>query len=145
MSAQIDFQAHGRYHFSLLTLDDDRLQEELLESKAEVEQLTNQSCDHFSFPYGDYSDREIEAVRRCGYRTARTTEPGWNDQSSDRHRLKILADVPGTVSVNALRAHLSGIPRLLKRLAYLRVTHAIHGRRQEFLMRRRFLHGVPER
>ena len=138
LSGQVDFQSHGRYHFSLLTLDDDQLREELAASKTAVEQMTGRSCEHFSFPYGDYGEREVAAVRECGYRTARTTEPGWINARSDLYRLPILADVPGTISPNVLRAHLTGIPRLMKRLAYVSVTHHLHAIRLKRLMRRPF-------
>ena len=138
MLVHVDCQSHGRYHFSLLTIRDDQLLEELVESRAAVERLTSQPCLHFSFPYGDYSSREINAVRQSGYRTARTTEAGWNGERSDRYRLKIVADVPGRASVNMLRAHLSGLPRATKRLAYRYVTRHLHAHRQRKIVNRRF-------
>jgi peptidoglycan/xylan/chitin deacetylase (PgdA/CDA1 family) len=138
MAEQIDFQSHGRYHFSLLTLDDEELKRDLSESMARTEELTGQPCRHFSFPYGDYGQREIDQLRECGYRTARTTEPGWNTVRTDLFRLRVLADVPGDASVNALCMQLTGIPRFLKRLVYLSVTRHIYAWRQERLMQRRF-------
>jgi peptidoglycan/xylan/chitin deacetylase (PgdA/CDA1 family) len=138
MASDVDFQSHGRYHFSLLTLDDEELTKDLFDSKARIEALKGQWSDHFSFPHGDYGKREIDQVRECGYRTARTTEPGWNTMRTDPYRLRIVADVPGSASVNELCAHLTGIPRLLKRLAYRRLTRHLHAWRQEYLMRRRF-------
>ena len=138
MSPQFDFQSHGRYHFSSLTLDDDELKKELDESRVRIEELTAQSCEHFSFPYGDYSEREIQAVKRAGYRTARTTRPGWVDNRTDPYQLPIIADVPGTASVNQLRLQLTGLPRFLKRLIYMLVTKHIYAVRERILMSRRF-------
>jgi len=137
-SGGVDFQSHGRYHFSLFTLDDATLEADLRESRARVEELTGSPCEHLSFPYGDHGPRECEAARRCGYRTARSTRPGWVRAGCDRYRLPILADVPGDASVNVLRAHLTGIPRLLKRLGYRTLTRHLHAARQRFLAGRRF-------
>lgn len=138
MSSQVDFQSHGRYHFSVLTLDDATLEADLLESRARVEELSGSRCEHFSFPFGDHGPRECEAVQRCGYRTARTTLPGWVRPGTDRYRLPIVADVPGDVSVNGLEAQLTGIPRLLKRTVYRVLTRHLYGLRQRALARRRF-------
>jgi peptidoglycan/xylan/chitin deacetylase (PgdA/CDA1 family) len=138
MAPQFDFQSHGRYHFSLLTLDDDELKKELEDSRERIEDITAQSCENFSFPYGDYSDREIRAVKLAGYKSARTTRPGWVDPSSDPYRLPIVADVPGTVSTNQLRLQMTGLPRFVKRMTYVLVTRQIYAFRERILMSRRF-------
>jgi peptidoglycan/xylan/chitin deacetylase (PgdA/CDA1 family) len=138
MSSRMDFQSHGRFHFSVLGLDDATLESDLLESRARVEELSGARCEHFSFPFGDHGARERAAVRRCGYRTARTTVPGWVRPGTDRFRLPILADIPGEVSVNVLRAHLTGIPRLLKRIGYLVLTQHLYALRQHMIAHRRF-------
>ena len=138
MSGQVDFQSHGRYHFSVCTLDDATLEADLRESRARIEQLSGFPCDHFSFPFGDHSARECEAALRSGYRTARTTLPGWVRPGTDRYRLPILADVPGALSENGLSAQLTGIPRLLKRTGYQLVTRHFHALRQRWRARHRF-------
>jgi peptidoglycan/xylan/chitin deacetylase (PgdA/CDA1 family) len=138
MRGDVQFQSHGRFHFSLLTFCSATLKTDLEESRARVEALTGQPCEHFAFPYGDYGPRECEAVRRSGYRTARTTEPGWVRAGVDPYRLPILADVPGDASLNLLQAHLSGIPRVLKRLSYRTITRHLHALRRSVLANRRF-------
>jgi len=138
MAPQFDFQSHGRYHFSLLTLDDDELKKELEDSRERIEDITAQSCESFSFPYGDYSDREIRAVKLAGYKSARTTRPGWVDPSSDPYQLPIVADVPGNVSTNQLRLQMTGLPRFVKRLTYILVTRQVYAFRERILMSRRF-------
>jgi len=138
MAPRFDFQSHGRFHFSLLTLDDDELRKELEESRTRIEDLTAQSCEHFSFPYGHYSEREIQAVKKAGYKTARTTRPGWVDSRSDPYQLPITADVPGMVSTNQLRLQLTGLPRFVKRLTYILVTKHIYAVRERILMSRQF-------
>jgi peptidoglycan/xylan/chitin deacetylase (PgdA/CDA1 family) len=138
LASRFDFQSHGRYHFSLLTLDDAELDSDLAESRARIESMTGSACRHFSFPYGDFGPRELEAVKRAGYETARTTGPGWVGPRTDPYRLPIVADVPGHVSVNVLRLHLTGLPRVCKRAAYLLVTQHIHAAVQRASMSRRF-------
>lgn len=138
MNSQFDCQSHGRYHFSLLTLDDAELEGELAESRARIAELSSQPCDHFSFPYGDYSEREILAVKRAGYRTARTTQPGWISPRTDLYEIPIVADVPGDVSTNVLRLHLTGLPRKIKRAVYLLVSRHIYAIRTRVLMSKRF-------
>jgi|GEM_PF-1777030 len=138
MARQFDFQSHGRHHFSAVTMDEIELERELAESRDRVEKLTKNSCNHFSFPYGDYDARELEAVKDAGYITARTTRPGWVSAGSDPHQIPIVADVPGNASVNELSIHLTGIPRSLKRFVYRAITRHIYSLRQRRLMAKRF-------
>jgi peptidoglycan/xylan/chitin deacetylase (PgdA/CDA1 family) len=138
MKSFFDFQSHGRFHFSLLTLDEEMLEADLVESRQRVEDLTGRECAHFAFPFGDYGKRECEAVRQCGYLSARTTEPGWVRAGTDPYRLPIVADVPGDISVNVLRAHLTCIPRSLKRLVYRVLTRHVNTLKRRTLATRRY-------
>jgi hypothetical protein len=138
MAGQFDFQSHGRYHFSAITMDEAELETELAESRDRVEKLTERSCNHFSFPYGDYYARELKAVKEAGYTTARTTRPGWVSASTDPYQIPIVADVPGNASVSELSVHLTGIPRFLKRSIYRAITRHIYSLREKRLMGRRF-------
>lgn len=138
MSGQFDYQSHGRYHFSMVTLDDDELGIELNSSRDEIQSITNQTCEHFSFPYGDYSDRELLAVKSAGFLTARTTRPGWIGEKTDPMQIPIVADIPGDASVNELSLQLTGMPRFFKRQIYFFVTQHIYAIRQRFLMSRPF-------
>jgi peptidoglycan/xylan/chitin deacetylase (PgdA/CDA1 family) len=138
MASRFDFQSHGRYHFSALTLDQDALSEELDASRERIEALTGGVCEHFSYPYGDFSKREIEAAKRAGYRSARSTQPGWVGPGADLYALPIVADVPGNASVNQLRLQLTGLPRFLKRCSYVLLTRHVYAVRQRVLMSRPF-------
>jgi len=132
-----DFQSHGRYHFSMLTLDDAELLREAVDSRERIEELTSQSCEHFSFPYGDFSEREIGAVRVAGYKTARTTRPGWVAPGTDPFLLPIVADVSGSISTRQLRLQLTALPRFAKRLIYVLLTKHMYAIRERYLMARR--------
>jgi len=138
MAGQFDYQSHGCHHFSAITMDNLELKSELTESRDRVEKLTKGKCDHFSFPYGDYGARELEAVKDAGYTTARTTRPGWVSKRSDPYQIPIVADVPETASVMELSLRLTGIPRFLRRSIYRTITRHIYALRQRLLMSRRF-------
>ena len=103
-----------------------------------MSELTGHPCEHFALPFGDHGHREIEAVRRAGYLTARTTEPGWAGPGTDLLRIPIIADVPPDISTNLLRLHLTGIPRAVKRFLYRTVTRHLHAMRRRRALDRRF-------
>lgn len=141
MCQYFDIQSHGRFHFSAVTLSDNELTQELKLSRTRVEELSGRPCVHFSAPYGDYTRREIDAVRAAGYETLRTTKPGWISARTDPYRIPITADVEGDATLAMLTFHLTGIPRLLKRSAYVLATKHIYAIRQRVLMSRRFFHS----
>lgn len=138
MMAQFDIQSHGRFHFSAITLSESELDSELSESKARVSELSGAPCEHFSFPYGDHTDREVAAVRSHGYRSARTTRPGWIRPKTDLFDIPITADVQGDASLSSLQLHITGLPRMVKRTIYILITKHIYALRARLLMARRF-------
>jgi peptidoglycan/xylan/chitin deacetylase (PgdA/CDA1 family) len=83
MSSWVDFQCHGKYHFSLTICDNKTALEEISGSKKALEEMLGKKCDHFAFPFGDYSRREVEFLKQNGFKSGRTTDPGWNDANSD--------------------------------------------------------------
>ncbi len=134
LCSQFDIQSHGRYHFSATTLSDSELRRELADSRERTEMLSEAPCEHFSFPYGDHSAREINVAKSVGYKSLRTTKPGWIGQSTDVCRIPITADVGGDASICDLQLHLTGIPRFLKRTVDALVTKHLYAMRQRILM-----------
>jgi peptidoglycan/xylan/chitin deacetylase (PgdA/CDA1 family) len=116
MSPFVDFQVHTRFHPILTRCDDDECEEEIVQSKTEIETLMGRRCEHFAYPNGNYSDREINFLKAAGYRTARTCDIGWNDHRTDPFRLKTII-VDDHASPRWFAADLSGIPTFL---GYLR-------------------------
>ena len=114
MQPWCDFQSHGRFHFSLPKCDDHKAWEEISLSKKIIEEILDKPCQHFAYPFGDYSCRETGYVKKCGYKSGRTTDPGWNDRTSDLFRLKVVAMIPDNASRNMLCAHLTGLPLLME-------------------------------
>jgi peptidoglycan/xylan/chitin deacetylase (PgdA/CDA1 family) len=62
--------AHGLHHRRLDELDDGELAGEIRASKAQLEELTTQRVDSFSYPHGAYDGRVRDAVIAAGYRSA---------------------------------------------------------------------------
>lgn len=114
MTDVADYGAHTRTHPILLQCDDDRCSDEIALCRADLEEALGRSCRHFAFPNGDFSDREVEEIRRAGYRTARTIDPGFNDASTDPLRLKAFP-VSDDATVEWLSVQLTGIPAWLRK------------------------------
>lgn len=110
MAPWVDFQCHGRYHFNLIICDNDTATAEIVDSKIEFKKILGQDCDHFAYPFGDYTNRDVTIVKGSGYKSGRTTDPGVNDAHSDPYRLKTIAMIPDHASINMLCAQLSGLP-----------------------------------
>lgn len=114
LSAVADFGAHTRTHPILLQCDDRLCAEEIALCKTELEQATGRPCGHFAFPNGDFSEREVANIRRAGYRTARTIDPGWNGPGTDPLLLKAVP-VSDDASVDWLAVQLTGVPAWLRK------------------------------
>jgi peptidoglycan/xylan/chitin deacetylase (PgdA/CDA1 family) len=115
MKAAVDFASHTRFHPVLTTCIDPDCADEIESSKAETEGLIQGPCLDFSYPNGDYGERELALVRRAGYRSGRTVDLGWNEARTDPFRLKVLG-TSDVASVNRLAADLAGASGYLARL-----------------------------
>jgi peptidoglycan/xylan/chitin deacetylase (PgdA/CDA1 family) len=104
----VDFHSHTRLHPVLTMCDDEEAEEEILRSKSEITCLTRAPCRHFSYPNGDYTEREVKIVESAGYASARTIDAGWVQRRTNPLRLPILG-TPDDASVNRLAADLAGL------------------------------------
>jgi GT2 family glycosyltransferase/peptidoglycan/xylan/chitin deacetylase (PgdA/CDA1 family) len=75
--------SHTISHSALTQIDDDRLQEELVDSQKELQRMVGREIAGISYPYGKYDERVCEAARRAGYKFGFTVEPRMVDYSSD--------------------------------------------------------------
>jgi peptidoglycan/xylan/chitin deacetylase (PgdA/CDA1 family) len=64
--------SHTRSHPALTGLDDSALHEELQGSRELLEQRLGRRCRSFAYPFGDFDDRVVAAVRAAGYEAAAT-------------------------------------------------------------------------
>ena len=108
-----DLGAHSRFHPILTRCDDQECQAEIAGSKKEFLPLGIELRD-FSYPNGNYSEREIAFVQAAEFRSARTCDPGWNDPQTGRFRLKAIY-IDDEACVDKFAIQLTGIPALASR------------------------------
>lgn len=75
--------SHSVFHPMLNRCEDEVILNECIESRRITEALTGSPVLHFAYPGGAWDNRIKELVRRSGYRTARTTDPGWVTATTD--------------------------------------------------------------
>ncbi|SAK48424.1 polysaccharide deacetylase [Caballeronia catudaia] len=124
----VDFQAHTRFHPILTRCDDRDCEEEISVGKSELESMLGTECEHFAYPNGNFTEREIRFVKAAGFKTARTCNLGWNDSRSDPYRLKTIV-IDDDAAVWWFAAQLTGIPVFLR---YLRHAHNFSGNSPQF-------------
>lgn len=112
MAESVDFQPHTRFHPILPRCTETECQQEILESKVDLEKLLGIECSHFSYPNGDYTEREIEIVKADGFRSARTTDVGWNTPYTPPYQLKAVP-ITDDAGLTLFRAELTTIPQRL--------------------------------
>ncbi len=114
MTANVDFQPHTQFHPILPHCTETECKQEILGSKADLESVLGVECSHFSYPNGDYTKREIEIVKSGGFRSARTTEIGWNTSDTPPYQLKVIP-ITDDAGLTLFRAELTTIPQRLSR------------------------------
>ena len=112
MVGSVDFQPHTQSHPILPPCTETECRQEILGSKADLEKLLKVECSHFSYPNGDYTEREIEILKAGGFRSARTTVIGWNTLKTQPYRLKTVP-VADDAGLALFRAQLTTIPQRL--------------------------------
>jgi len=117
MSPFVDFQSHSKFHPVLVNCSDEECKEEIKGSKAYLEKLLNKEVEHFCYPNGDYSEREIRYLKKFGYKSARTLDIGWNDIKSNPYKLKTM-EIENNASINILCAKINGLFGYLRYLRY---------------------------
>ncbi|MGA9913251.1 polysaccharide deacetylase family protein [Paraburkholderia sp.] len=111
----VDFQSHTRFHPILTRCEDDACEDEIFNSKREIEMMLGTQCEHFAYPNGNYGDREVRLLETAGYKTGRTCDVGWNDARSDRFRLRSIV-IADDASTRWFAAQLTGIPLFIRYL-----------------------------
>jgi len=80
-SGLIDFQPHTVNHQELD-------EEEIINSKKEIEGKLNKKCEFFAYPKGLYNDEIIDILKNNGFKASRTTENGKVKKGDDLFKLK---------------------------------------------------------
>jgi len=114
MASSVDFQPHTQFHSILPHCTETECTQEILGSKVDLERLLGVQCRHFSYPNGDYTEREIEIVKAGGFRSARTTDIGWNTLETSPYQLKVIP-ITDSAEIHLFRAELTAVPQRLGR------------------------------
>lgn len=115
MSPWVDFQSHTCFHPILPQCDDKIAEDEIIKSKAQLEQEYGFKIRSLSYPNGDYSDRDIQLAKQAGYECGVTVDAGYNDRGSDLFRLKRVS-VNDAKSLDELIVKASGCYVFFKRV-----------------------------
>ena len=91
MKPTVDFQAHTMFHPYLSSCSDSEAEYEIRESKEVLQKKYGLDVNAFSYPIGDYSEREINFVKEAGFECALTVDCGFNDIETDPFRLRRLS------------------------------------------------------
>lgn len=76
IAAGLEVGAHTCQHVHLPTLQDDHAWREIHGSRCDLETLLGVPVQHFCYPYGDYSERDVSLVQSAGFMSATTTLRG---------------------------------------------------------------------
>jgi peptidoglycan/xylan/chitin deacetylase (PgdA/CDA1 family) len=86
-AAGMDVGSHTQTHANLKELLDEEARQQIIQSKAELEQLLGAEVRHFCYPYGWFQAQHQEMVRAAGYVTATSTRRGRVQPGDNPHAL----------------------------------------------------------
>ena len=115
MKQHVDFQSHTMFHPILPKCDSKEATKEIFNSKHMLEKEYGISVNAIAYPNGDYSDRDINLVKKAGYKCGITVDHGFNNLETDLFRLKRLS-VNDTNDLNELIVKSTGIWSFFKTL-----------------------------
>ena len=75
-SGLIEIGSHTLTHANLAAIDDQQRLQEMNESRYILQHQTGQAINSFAYPFGIYSEADVEAADQAGYLTAVTTVEG---------------------------------------------------------------------
>jgi peptidoglycan/xylan/chitin deacetylase (PgdA/CDA1 family) len=109
--AGADIEAHTVNHLDLTTLNGDRLNYELAESRKVLEAHTGRSVLFFAYPAGRYNAKTMAAVSEAGFLGAVTTVYGTTTPDQDPREWKRLRMNPGLTGKGLVNLLLSLEPK----------------------------------
>jgi len=82
----VNFGSHALTHSHLPALEPGLIEKEVGDSKKMIEDKTGREAEFFCYPYGDFSQKVIDAVQKAGYRGAVVT-PGKRRVGATRYTI----------------------------------------------------------
>ena len=72
IASGMEIGSHAQHHIRLSQYNSDIITQEVSLSKDELTSTFNCTINHFCYPYGDYNDQVVDAVKSAGYQSATT-------------------------------------------------------------------------
>ncbi len=114
-SGLIEIGSHTLTHDNLPALSTEQKQQEIVESRKQLQRLFNIECDAFCYPFGLYDEMDLKLVKQAGYTHATTTEKGIDDLgTADPYQLKRIT-ISGKDNMLAFRLKLKTGKRGVKK------------------------------
>lgn len=113
MTPWVNFQSHTCFHPILPQSDYTTAENEIKDSKQQLEETFGLTINALSYPNGDYSERDIRLAQEAEYECGITVDSGYNDTMSDLFRLKRFS-VNDAKNTTELMVKASGCYALLK-------------------------------
>lgn len=104
-SGVMEIGSHTLTHANLDKLDDKACLAELVDSKQQLEQLTQTCVNSFAYPFGIYSQRDVALAKQAGYHNAVTTKEGIDGLNPDFMQLQRIK-ISGKDSMFAVKLRL---------------------------------------
>lgn len=95
-SLGFEIGCHSMTHPYLPNLSDKELRREVVTAKADLEQITGSSVDHFSCPGGQYDRRVVQLAHEAGYKSLANSAIRANTSQTDPFSLGRVAVLRGT-------------------------------------------------
>ncbi len=84
----MEIGSHTVNHVRLTGCDPDKIQQELVSSRHELEAILGQKVQAFAYPYGDWNVACEKAAQVAGYTSACTTASGWTLIDKNPYRMR---------------------------------------------------------
>ena len=104
-SGLVEIGSHTLTHANLDKLSDQECFDELFQSKQQLEQMTGQQVTSFAYPFGIYSQRDVNVAKQAGYHNAVTTIEGIDAEQPDFMQLQRIK-ISGKDSMFAVKLRL---------------------------------------
>jgi peptidoglycan/xylan/chitin deacetylase (PgdA/CDA1 family) len=88
VAAGSEVGVHGHYHLFWDEISGDELAQEIVSTKKLIEEQTGQKVTAAAYPFGQYDDRTVQALKDAGYSAARGIVNGQTHRSEDLFWLK---------------------------------------------------------
>jgi peptidoglycan/xylan/chitin deacetylase (PgdA/CDA1 family) len=114
-SGLITVGAHSRTHPILSRLDSDRIEDEILGSKNDLEQMTGGAVTQFAYPNGRWEDinRKVFDITARNFECAVLTESGLNRSGQNKYLLRRIGIGPN-LGFGQFRVLISGLYHLMQ-------------------------------